>query len=204
MKKNFNIACLILIGLYLTITGCGSGSGGIACAPGSDEGDTGVCIRSVSVTGEEPAGGDDEIDVHIHYCPPEFTEVEDGLFMANATLTINATYFGFDPLSASVEECTITYLKGNENLEGPVIENLTVYPNCPIVSGENTCTFVLMDVDRKTQFWEDFLTLNLNDAYPYSYPWHYIADINCIYISGDETGTFQVEYDFWLADWDYC
>ena len=204
MNKNYKAAFLVLFGLILILSGCGGSSGEMACAPGSDMGDTGICIRSVSVIGDEPAGGDDEIDVRLHYCDDELTELEPGLFMVYANMTIQTATISFDPISASVEECTVTYLKGNENPEAPIIENMTVYPNCTLLNGSNECIVQMMDVNRKWKFWEDFTTLNTDFSYPYNYPWHYVARFECVYVSGNEAGSFDVEYDIWLADWDYC
>lgn len=199
MNKNYKAAFLVLFGLILILSGCGSGE--LACAPGSDMGDTGICIRSVSIIGEEPGGGDNEIDVAIHFCPPDFTELEPGLFMANATLTIQASSIAFDPIPASVEECTITYVKGNENPDAPIIENMTIYPNCTIQNGFNDCNVVMMDIDRKVKFWDDLNTLNASMIRPV----HFVVRYHCGYVNAyGDSGSFSVEYDIWLDDWNYC
>ena len=196
MNKNYKAAFLIMFGLILILSGCG----GLEGAPGSDSGDTGIRISSVSIIGNEPAGGDDEIDVALHWCDIEQTEVEPGLFIANAILTIQATADSFDPFPASVEECTITYLKGNENPDSPIIESMTIYPNCTINNGLNECNFQMMDVDRKIKWWDDTSLIS-----SYIYPTHYAVQYNCTFVNqyGD-SGSFEVEYDIFLADWDYC
>ena len=199
MNKNYKAASLIIFGLILIFSGCGSGEK--ACSPGSDMGDTEICIQSVRIIGDEPAGGDNEIDVALHLCAPDFTEIEEGLFIANAELEIMASQFAFDAFPASVEECSITYLKGNENPDAPIIENMTIYPNCVIENGPNNCTFVMMDVDRKRKFWDDLNNLNPTLIYPT----HFVVRYQCGYVNSyGDSGSFQSEYDIWLADWDYC
>ena len=197
MNKNYKVAFLALFGLILILSGCG----GLEGAPGADSGDTGILIQSVSIIGEEPAGGDNEIDVAVHLCPPAFTDLEPGIFMANATLTIDATSVAFDPFPASVEECTVTYLKGNENPDAPIIENMTIYPNCTILNGTNECNVVMMDIDRKVKFWDDLETLSPSTIRPV----HFVVRYQCGYVNvyGD-SGSFSVEYDIWLDDWNYC
>jgi hypothetical protein len=174
MNKNYKVACLILLGFIIILSGCG----GLEGAPGSDSGDTGILIQSVSIIGDEPAGGDNEIDVAIHFCPPDFTELEPGLFIANANLTIQAAPVAFDPFPASVEECTVTYLKGNENPDAPIIENMTIYPNCTILNGTNDCNFVMMDIDRKVKFWDDLLL-----SPSMIRPVHYVARFQCGFVN---------------------
>jgi hypothetical protein len=198
MNKKNSMAGIILVTLLLILSGCGELGG----APGSNSGDTGILIKSVSILGEEPAGGDNEIDAALHLCPPNFTEVEDGLFIANATMTINAHAIGFDPFPASIEHCNITYLKGNESPDSPIIESLTIYPNCTLIEDEeNVCNVVMMDVDRKTKWWDDANTIN----FPHTYPTPYTVRYDCTYVNQyGNSGTFQIEYDILLADWDYC
>ena len=81
--------------------------------------------------------------------------VEEGLFIANAIISITASSAAFDPFPASVEQCTITYLKGNENPDAPIVESMTIYPNCTILEGDNACNVQMMDVDRKVKWWDD-------------------------------------------------
>lgn len=209
MNKKNSMAGIVLMTLLLILSGCGELGG----APGSDSGGTGILIKSVSIIGEEPAGGDNEIDVAIHLCAPDFTEPEDGLFIANATMTINAAAVSFDPFPASVEQCNITYLKGNESPDSPIIKSLTIYPNCTLEEDEaNECNVVMMDVARKVQWWEDAKGINYpcglyfsGNEYCGTYPTPYTVKYDCKYVNQyGNSGTFQIEYDIWLADWDYC
>ncbi len=39
-----------------------------------------------------------------------------------------------DPFPASVEECTITYLKAIEDPSSPIIPSLTIFPNCTLTA----------------------------------------------------------------------
>lgn len=202
MNKKNSIAGIVLMTLLLILSGCGGELGG---SPGSDSGDTGILIKSVSIVGSDEGAGDHEIDTNVHLCPPDFTEPEDGLFMADATITINASPTGFDDaFPASIEQCTITYLKGDENPEAPIIESTTIYPNCTLTENEaNECIVVLMDVDRKEKFWNDAVTQGI--FYFETDPAHYVARYDCDYVNNyGKSGTFQVEYDIWLADWDNC
>lgn len=204
MNKKNSMAGIVLITLFLILSGCGGGE--LGGAPGSDNGDTGILIKSVSVIGEEPAGGDNEIDTHLHVCDPDPItgegELEDGLFIANAKLTIDAHAVSFDPFPASVEKCTITYLKGDESPDSPIIESLTIYPNCTLEEDDsNECTFVMMDVDRKWKWWDDVNSINFSHTRPAPYTVRY----DCTYVNQyGNSGTFQTEYDIWLDDWDYC
>jgi hypothetical protein len=199
MNKKNSMAGIVLMTLLLILSGCGELGG----APGSDSGDTGILIKSVSIIGEEPAGGDNEIDAALHLCPPAFTEIEQGLFIANATMTINASATGFDPFPASIEHCDITYLKGNESPDAPIIERATIYPNCTLLEDEaNECNVVMMDIDRKVKWWEDVNSIN---NFPHTYPTPYTVKYDCTYINNyGKSGTFQIEYDILLADWNYC
>jgi len=193
------MAGIVLMTLLLILSGCGQQIG----SPGSDSGDTGITIDSVSIVGVDPGAGDNEIDLNIHLCPPDYTTAEKGLFMADATLTINASAAGFDPFPGSVVECTITYLQGEENPEAPPIEMLKTYPGCTLNEGGNECNTTLVTIDRKTKAWRDAEGIYL----PSTYPVHYIARYDCTYTghykSGDP-GKFFKLYDIWLADWDNC
>ncbi|MEE8329322.1 MAG: hypothetical protein V3R54_05265 [Thermodesulfovibrionia bacterium] len=203
MKKRYVISSLILTG-FLFLYGCGGGTGG---APGSSESeDTGIMIRAVSIVGNPtPTDLTPDIDVAIHFCNEEQTEWEDGLYRVSATITIDAALVNplFDTFPASVEECTITYKKANEDPASPIIENLTDYPNCPIYEGTtNECVVDLIDIQRKVDYWNDVANgLNI----PAEYPTHYFAVYKCKYINiYGESGTFQVEYGIRLADFDTC
>jgi hypothetical protein len=194
MIRNNAITGLVLLGIIFIFSGCG----GVGGAPGADSGNTGILITSISIEGDEPAGGDNEIDCALHMCDQE---LEEGLFIANAILTINTVPAGFSGFPANVEECTVNYIKGNENPDAPIIESLTTYPNCTLIEGQNFCTLVMIDIDRKVEFWDDFTSLNFTETYPV----HYVARFDCTYVNQyGESGSFNVEYDIWLADWDYC
>jgi hypothetical protein len=196
MMKNKYYGFIIGLASLIALAGCGGGQG----APGSSGSDgTGIIIKSVSIA---PVNFD--IDTAIHICPSG--QPEDGLFREDATLTIDATKLiptsTDDPFSASVEECTITYRKANEDPASPIIETLTVYPNCTLVDGANSCVMPLMDVQRKIKWWNDF---SQSTFAPAEYPTHYVASYNCKYVSAfGESGFFQVEVDVWLADWNLC
>lgn len=202
MRTKYTMAGILLICLFLILSGCGELTG----TPGSDSGDTGILIRSVSIVGEDAGvDADDEVDVALHYCNEEQTEVEDGLFEHDAILTIDAEASGFaDVFPASIEKCTITYLKGNENPEAPIIEVSTRYPNCILEESDtNTCNIPagIMDVDRKVKWWDDAQNVFFIETYPV----HYVTQFDCKYVNqyGD-SGTFKVEYDIMLADWNQC
>ncbi|MEF9427492.1 MAG: hypothetical protein L0956_10140 [Candidatus Mariimomonas ferrooxydans] len=202
MKKRYIISSLILTG-FLFLYGCGGGSGGAPGSSGSE--DTGIMLRAVSIVGN-PTSTDltPDIDVALHFCDEEQTEPEEGLFRVDATITIDAALVntGFDTFPASVEECTITYKKANEDPASPIIEKLTDYPNCPIYDGTNECVVELIDIQRKVDYWDD-VDSGLNT--PAEYPTHYAAVYECKYINiYGESGTFQVEYDIRLADFNTC
>jgi hypothetical protein len=195
------ILILAILTIPILILGCGAMGG----APGSDSGNTGIRITYVTLVGEDSGtSSDDEVDVAIHLCPPDYTDYEDGLFEHDAILTIGAVATGFpDVFPATIDECKVTYLKGTENPDAPIIEGKTVYPNCPIEDGDNECRISagIMDIDRKVQYWNDLLGLNLDPAYPT----HYVVKYECTYINQyGEEGTFEAEYSIYLADWDNC
>ncbi len=188
---------IMLLLSLIVLAGCGGGVG----APGSSKGDeTGILIQSASVSATNI-----DIDTHIHACSA--TEVEPGLFRENATLTVSAAPLvpgaTDDPLaSASIEECTITYKKANEDPAAPIIEDWTIYPNCQLVNGKSTCPVSLIDITRKMKWWDDFSGGTFT---PSEYPTHYVAVYNCKYVSTfGKTGSFQAELDIWLADFNLC
>lgn len=201
----YSIVIMVLLVYLIALSGCGGGSGGAPGSTGSE--DTGISIKSVSATNKDVGN----LDTAIHLCPPDFTEIEPGLFMDYATLTIDAGKVNpnvvSNPFPASVEMCTITYRKANEDPASPIIESLTIYPNCTLVDTEtsstkNSCSFTLSDIQRKVKWWTDISGgLNL----PAEYPTHYVAQYNCRYVNNfGRSGYFVVEYDVWLADWNLC
>jgi hypothetical protein len=189
--------CFITVIIYLLVlAGCGGGMG----APGSSGSDeTGIVIQSAIVSSENI-----DVDTHIHACSP--TTVEKGLFRENATLTVDATKLitttTDDPFSASIEECTITYKKANEDPAAPIIESWTIYPNCALVDGTTSCPISLIDIERKVRWWNDFSGGTFT---PSEYPTHYIAVYRCKYVNTfGKSGYFQAELDIWLADFNLC
>jgi len=202
MKKGYLIVSLILMGFLFM--NCGSNStGGSPGSSGSEE--TGILIQSVSIAGN-PTSTDltPDIDVNVHYCDEEHTTQEDGLFRVDATITINAGLVNtlYDTFPATVEECTITYLKVNEDPASPILEEQTIYPNCPLIDGANSCDVLLIDIERKVDYWTAVWNgLNL----PAEYPTKYVASYKCKYYNQfRKSGTFQVEYMIFLADFDTC
>jgi hypothetical protein len=195
--KNIYYCFALLLACMLCLSGCGGGSG----APGSsDSADTGIIIQSAVVSSDNI-----DIDTHIHACSE--TTVEEGLFRENATLDVSAAKLVpgsvDDPLAAaSIEECTITYKKANEDPAAPIIESWTIYPNCPLVNGTSSCSISLIDIERKVRWWNDYAGGTFT---PSEYPTHYVASYTCKYVSTfGETGYFQAELDIWLADFDLC
>ncbi len=199
MKKKGYILLLLIATIFIF-----SSCGGMGGAPGSDSGNTGINITFVTLVGEDAgADTDDEVDVALHLC--EGGDLEDGLFEHDAILTIGAVATGFpDVFPATIDECKVTYLKGNENPDAPIIEGKTVYPNCPIVEGDdNECVIPagIMDISRKNKYYDDLLGLNFDTTYPT----HYVVKYECTYINQyGESGSFEAEYSVYLADWDNC
>lgn len=199
MKKGYILLMLLTIFIL-------SSCGGMGGAPGSDSANTGIRITFAILEGEDVGtNSDDEVDVAIHLC--EGGKPEDGLFEHDAILTIGAQPTGFDDVfPATIDECKVTYLKGNENPDAPIIEGKTVYPNCVIKKGDdNECRIPagIMDIDRKNKFYNDLLGLNFGTTYPT----HYVVKYECTYINQyGEKGSFETPggYDVYLADWNNC
>ena len=193
-----NIYIIVVMLLYaLLLVGCGGGVG----APGSSGGDdTGVVIQSATLTVDSP-----DIDTIIDRCSP--TTVETGLTRTSGTLNVAAAPLvpgsTDDPFNgASIQQCTITYKKANEDPAAPIIETLTIYPNCTLVNGTTTCDVTVMDVERKTKWGADILGGTFTPAED---PTHYVAVFDCKYVTSfGETGTFKAEIDIWLSDFNRC
>jgi hypothetical protein len=201
MKKRYMIMGLITAGLLLS--GCGgSGTGGAPGSGGSE--DTNILIQHVGIVGNDATPSD--IDVANHLCPPDFTELEpiNARHREDATITIDATLvnIGFESFPASVEECTITYLKSDDDPAAPIIETWTIFPNCFIEDSDvNECLVNLIDVPRKDKFWDDIIT----GVFDPEVPTRYIAKYECSYMNNfREEGHFVVEYEIFLADFDTC
>jgi hypothetical protein len=209
MKKShfllFSICCFLL---SVILWGCGGGGPG---APGSTNSeDTGIILNAVTITTEN--GPDLDVYSAPLACPASSpTGPETLLHREDATITIDASKLNpgttsnptFDPFPASVEQCTITYKKAIEDPSAPVIESLTIYPNCSIVnSTTNSCPVTLIDITRKEKYWTD-LTSGIN--LPAEQPTHYVAVYNCSYTNiVGKSGQFEVEYDIWLGDFLNC
>jgi hypothetical protein len=190
----FNIYCLFF-SVFLWSCGDGPGSPG---SSGSE--DTGIRITAVNIMSDSP-------DLDVYSSPTACDGGPEALLTrTDATMTILAEKLNpnstFDPFPASVEECIITYKKSVEDPSSPVIESMTTYPNCTILSDLNTCSITLMDIERKIDFWSALINgVNL----PAEYPTHYVAQCRCKYVNNfGESGHFQTEYDIWLADWLIC
>lgn len=188
--------------LTFLLSSCGNGPG----APGSSGSEkTGIEITSVSSSPISTAADlGPDIDVNVHLCPSG--QPEPGLFRVDATLTITARILNsgssFDPFPASVEECTITYLRDVSDPPGPVIQQWSIFPNCPIISGTNSCVVDLIDIPRKVDFW-NALNSGVYDAT--IQPRHYQAAFNCKYVNRvGESGTFEIEQRMNLADFNKC
>jgi hypothetical protein len=200
-RKSWLFVICYLSFIVLFLWGCGSGPG----SPGSSGSeDTGIRIRAVSITKDSP-----DIDV---YASPTACDgkAETPLTRESATMSVESEMLNpnstVDPYPASVEQCTITYKKAIEDPSAPTIESLTIYPNCSLggcpVTCPDICSVTLIDIDRKVAYL-DAITGGQNN--PAEYPTHYIAQYNCKYVNNfGKSGTFQVEYDFWLADFLTC
>lgn len=201
MKRKYYCLGLILM-FIVSIAGCGGNSGG---APGSSGGEnTGILIKSVSIVSDKATP---DFDVAVHVCdpgpPPTY---EPGITREGGVITIEASALNpdplFDPFPASVEECTITFRKANEDPSSPILQSLTIYPNCSIIDGSSDCAVTIIDLQRKFDYW-NALSGGIN--LPAEYPTHYIASFDCKYMGNyGKSGHFQVELDIWLADFDLC
>jgi hypothetical protein len=193
----------LMLATVLFLGGCG-GKGGAPGSSGSSE--TGILIQSVRIeaNGTECDLGPD-LDVNLHICPDGL--LEPGLFRVDATMLIGATALNpdvaFDPFPASLEECTITYKKSDDDPSAPIIDSWRIFPNCTLTDQEeNECGVNLLGIQRKTDFWGDIVSgINI----PRNMPTRYIAVFNCSYKNiFAETGRLQVEYEIFLADFECC
>ncbi len=209
MKGKVIISGLMLL-LTLPLYSCGGGEAGAPGSSGSN--DSGIVIQSVSITGT-PTATDltPDIDANVHVCSVDATTgvatSEAGLFRVDAAITVlakrlNESGLSEPPFPASVEECTITYLKSNSDPSAPIIPSLTVYPNCILAdSAPTTCSVPLIDIQRKRDFWNAVVSgVNV----PSERPTHYVAKYYCKYKSDFGVGFFPVEYDFWIDDFETC
>ena len=190
----FAMYFLVLSGLFF---GCGGGPGSPG-STGSEE--TGIRILAVNVTKDTP-----DIDVFsgATSCDgnPESPLTIEDAFLAITAEQLNPSS-SFNPFPASVESCTITYKKAVEDPASPIIESLTIFPNCTIQNGSNTCSVTLIDIARKQAYWTALMD---GVIVPHEYPTHYIARYNCMYMNNlGKEGRFETEFDIWLADFLMC
>lgn len=196
MKYRYFGLLIISMGVLL-LAGCGGGSG----APGStNSADTGIMIQATNIGVTSPDIDDSSsTDADVSAGNPCLIA---NLHRADATLNVAAVALNpntaSDPFPATVKECTITYKKANENPDAPIIQEFTQYPDCELISGTNSCSVTLMDIQRMN----DFCNAIVGETnYPSNYPVHYVAVFNCKYQNAfGENGTFQSEIDIWLAN----
>lgn len=197
MRKIYIIIVMLLYALVFA--GCGGGGVG---TPGSGgNANTGIVIQSAAISVVDSP----DIDTHVDACSA--TTFESALTRTDATLNVAAAPLvpgsTDDPFNgASIQECTITYMKANEDPAAPIIETLTIYPNCPMVNGASTCGVTLVDIERKLRWWTDFSGGTFTPA---EYPTHYVAVFTCKFMNAfGEAGSFQSELDIWMADFNRC
>ncbi len=190
----------------LALLSCGGGPG----APGSSgSADTGIEIQSVSIVPNATSGGDKgpDLDVNVRTCPNGKPETgETGLYRVDATMTITASKLNpnsdFDPFPATVTQCTITYKQPADEYGAPVIEAWTIYPDCTLTEGSNTCVANLIDIARKMDYWNNVINI-IND--PQKYPTRYTASYDCTYMNNfGKSGHLGVDLDIFLADFGSC
>ncbi|TAN42172.1 MAG: hypothetical protein EPN25_03555 [Nitrospirae bacterium] len=191
-SKHYGLISLVILSA-LSLINCGGGGG----APGSTGSqDTGIQITAVQATTTSA-------DIDTFCASGESGQKKQDISMnittVNLTPEITTAHF-----PASLEECTITYLKANEDPAAPIIENLTVFPNCILNSGTNSCpNITLIDIARKNQYAIPVFINGTNS--PAEYPTHYVAKYNCKYVNNfGKEGFFQTELDIWLADFAGC
>ena len=199
MRKIYIIASLLLVS-FLIVSGCGGG--GTGGAPGSDGSeDTGIHITSVNLAALGDFGSDFDVFQHLTRCDGE---PEPAITKEQVTMTVGATLVnsGFDTFPGNVTECTITYMKADENPAAPIIEKLTVYPNCTIIDGTVDCVVDVIDVQRKWDFWNDIISGQHETA---EVATHYVAFYQCEYQSlYGESGDFEGRLSIRLWDFITC
>ena len=194
MKGKVLIAGVMML-LSWSLLGCGSEGG----APGSSNADkTGVLIQSVTITTTDTNGK------NLHVFPTDSID-ENAITLDEVTMNIvaakrNETGLS-QPFPASLEECTITYLKAVEDPSSPIIPSLTTFPNCILTETTaealNEWSVTLIDAQRKRDYWN---AINKGLNLPAEYPTHYVAQYYCKYLSNfGEYGYFPIEYDFYLG-----
>ncbi len=207
MNRKFH--SIILIGfIMVALLSCG-GTGG---APGSDPASTGIMITSTNLTVTSP-----DIDTVQDCCSPTpvmpaifaqaCTTLEKMITREDATLNVSTSNMTPDVTSAqfpaSVQQCTITYIKANEDPAAPIIESLTIYPDCQLAVGANACPVTLIDITRKYQYSTPVFVTHTSS--PAEQPTHYVAKYSCTYTNNfGKSGSFEAEIDLWLSDFNNC
>jgi hypothetical protein len=201
-NKHYGLISLAILAV-ISIINCGGGGG----APGSTgSNETGILIQSANLT-----VASSDIDTLRDCCAVDpltgactsleiFTKDNAILNVLTSNLTPEITSANFP---ASLEQCTITYLKSNDDPAAPIIEDLTIYPNCELIEGANTCAVTLIDIARKLQYSTPvFIT---GTSSPANRPTHYVAKFSCSYVNNfGKAGHFETEIDLWLSDFDHC
>ena len=142
-KKHYGLISLVILAV-ISIINCGGGGG----APGSSgSGDTGIMVQAANLTLVSP-----DIDTFQCQACCGATATTPGtpeppLTRESATLNVETLNLNPDVTTAqfpaTVTECTITYLKSNDDPAAPIIEGLTIYPECILIEGTNTCSVTL-------------------------------------------------------------
>lgn len=200
MKVRHFSFLLMLIFAAASLASCGGGGG----APGAgDTNKTEILIQSVLLSAES-----DDIDVFSNPAacgtPPDLTP-ESPLTDANATLDITATAINQDPaflspFPANIESCFVTYTSAV--IGAPIIESKMIYPNCSFIDGVTSCTLDLLNIARKTQWWDDFSS---GKFAPAEYPTKYTVSYSCKYQNSyGKEGQLGGRMDIDLADWLSC
>jgi hypothetical protein len=194
MKGKVLVAGLMMLLLSLSLLSCGGGGG----APGTGSGDTGIQVQSVLLSIES-----DDIDVYQHPFACD-GEPEDPLTDANVTMNITAAALNpdptFSPFPANIEYCSMSYT--SVVLGAPIIEAKTIYPNCSFADGTTSCTLDLLNIARKTQWWDDLVSGKFSPA---EYPTKYTVVYECKYQNNfRQEGRLGGRIDIDLADWLSC
>jgi hypothetical protein len=192
---------LMLIFAAASLASCGGG-GGAPGSSGSD--DTGILIQSVVLSVDS-----DDIDVFQNptACDgkPE-SPLTDALVTMNITAAIpptnpdNPDPAFVSPFPANIESCSVSYISAV--IGAPIIESKTIFPNCSFIDGTTSCTLDLLNIARKTQWWDDFSS---GKFAPAEYPTKYTVVYSCKYQNSfKEEGRLGGRIDIDLADWLVC
>lgn len=193
MKGKVLVAGLMMV-LLLSLLSCGGGGG----APGSSSDDSGIQIDSVLLAAES-----NDIDVYQDATACD-GEPEDPLTDADGTMTITAVALNpdpeFSPFPANIESCFVSYTSAV--IGAPPIESLYIYPNCTFSDGITECTVDILNIARKTQWWNDFVSAKFDPA---AYPTSYTVEYSCTYQNSfNKSGRLGGRITIDLADWLSC